>query len=85
MNAAQARRRVAVPSNRVSQFVLDRCQFSSYFGEQHKRLRSAYLLWCRDHDYAPMSDHAFCEALITLGYIERGSALMRGWTGLRLI
>ncbi len=69
----------------IVRFVTARCQIGAHFGEHHKGLRAAYLAWCDDYDFRPISESQFCEALAALGYTERFSTLARGWNGLRLL
>jgi hypothetical protein len=73
-------------SETVRSFIVDRCQIAAHFGERHKDdLRAACVRWCDRNDETPISELAFCKALIEIGYTERPSALIRGWMGLRLM
>jgi len=71
-------------SETVRSFIVERCQIAAHFGERHKDLRAAYVLWCDRNDETPISELSFCKALIEIGYTERQSAI-RGWIGLRLM
>jgi hypothetical protein len=72
-------------SETVRSFIVDRCQIAAHFGERHRELRAAYVRWCNRNDETPITELAFCNALITIGYVERSTSLVRGWIGLRLI
>jgi hypothetical protein len=72
-------------SETVRSFIVDRCHIAAHFGEHHRDLRAAYVRWCNQTDVTPITELAFCKALITIGYGERSTSLVRGWIGLRLM
>jgi hypothetical protein len=72
-------------SETVRSFIVDRCQIAPHFGEHHRYLRAAYVRWCNRNNEAPITELAFCKALIAIGYAERSTSLVRGWIGLRLM
>jgi hypothetical protein len=72
-------------SEMVRSFIVDRCQIAAHFGEHHRELRAAYVRWCSRNEVTPITELAFCNALIAIGYAERSTSLVRGWVGLRLM
>lgn len=84
MQVHSAGNRSALQVDPLLRFIGDRCHRATHFGEQHKRLRTAYLSWCKDYDLTPVSDLSFCEMLSSLGF-EQHLGTMRRWTGLRLL
>jgi hypothetical protein len=71
-------------SEAVKSFIVDCCQLWPHLGEHHRNLRAAYVRWCNDSNATPMTELAFTNAMIAVGYAERSTASGRIWNGLRL-
>jgi hypothetical protein len=74
-------------SEAVKCFIVDCCYlWPLQLGEHHRDLRAAYVRWCDENDATPMTELAFTNALIAVGYADRTTtAGRRIWSGLQLM